>query len=186
MNQKKNKTTIFSVDQLVSYVAILVGLSALIVSLYEASIFRKQQKAAVWPYLELNYAYNSNNGVFSYNIQNKGMGPAILEWSSIKIDDTPMHNWRNYRNEIFTTDTLKLGKSYIYNRVIAPGETVNMLIISDKQAAYIAYKNRKRISFEICYRSIFDEYWLLKRNSSGRSHSKIKYFDIAPEDEFED
>lgn len=165
----ENKRRFLNPEMFIALSAVLVGVCALTVSVYEANIFRKQQKASVWPYLELSYSHTHNN--FSYYIQNKGVGPAIMKWMVIKIDDKPIKNWSDYRRVIFTNDSVLTRTSYINGRVISPNEIIKMISFSNEKAMQQAQAaiNNNRISVEFCYSSIFDDFWTVKMDSTGSS-----------------
>ncbi len=173
MNTTKKRTGIFAPDKLMAYSAVLVGLCALAVSIYEANIFRKQQKAAVWPYLELSY---SNVGGFSYIITNKGVGPALIKWVIIKVDGEPIASWNEYKKRILDASGSNFSfiSSFLNGRVISSKEKIKIISFDDPGAVALALKNIDRVSFEICYGSIFDDYWILKRDKSERKIYQVK------------
>ena len=165
MDEIEKKRSIFSPEKLVAYMAVLVGLCALGVSIYEANIFRQQQKASVWPYLEFSY---SNIDGFSYNLKNKGVGPAIIKWIVVKIDGIPIKSWKEYGKKIFEVDKSNVDyvSSFISERVISSNENIRIILFKDPATIRTVLKNISRISFQICYSSIFDDHWIIKMDCS--------------------
>jgi hypothetical protein len=64
----------FNFANIASALAVLISVSALIVSFLELSAIRTDQRTSVWPYLELSRFYGSEG--FAYRLTNKGVGPA--------------------------------------------------------------------------------------------------------------
>ena len=166
MPAAKKKTNMLYIELIVGCCAILVGLCALFVSIYEAKIFKQQQKASVWPYLE--FSYNIYNPGFSYEVQNKGVGPAIIQWVIVKIDGKPISSWRAYAQTILIPDSTKyrISVSSISDRVISPNEKIELFSIKDSHGARLARRSNDKVSFKICYKSIFNDYWIMSYDSS--------------------
>ena len=185
MAENRMRISLLSPDMLVACAAVLVGLCALGVSIYEANIFRQQQKASVWPYLELSY---SNLEYFSYEIQNKGVGPAIVKWAVLKIDGKPVKNWREFCAKLPMPNGAKTSfvSSYLYKRVLSAGEKISLIAFHEPNAARHILSHADKISVEICYGSIFDEHWILKMDSSGTSNDPIEDITIDTNNLFQD
>ena len=92
------KTKRFDRSDLMSLLAVLISLGAFWVSIYEANIMRDQQeimqeqtKAYVWPYIQANSKFSYDfkddnwNVDLSYSILNKGVGPARIKETELKI-----------------------------------------------------------------------------------------------------
>ena len=97
MEQNKppiNKTSRFDRSDLLSILAVIVSLSALGVSVYEAGILREQsalmqeqQKAAVWPYMDTNANHlYSKETMIEFSFTNKGVGPAKIKSFDLLIN----------------------------------------------------------------------------------------------------
>lgn len=72
-----------SIDFLLGISAVFLSASALIVSIFQTTIFREQQYASVWPHLEIIASLRS--GSYDYGIENKGVGPAIIKDIAFKL-----------------------------------------------------------------------------------------------------
>ena len=72
------------IEKWMGYVAVLVATIAAFAALYEARLNRQHQAISVWPYLQMWAAVSfsvdpeQNEDAFSFNIANKGVGPAII------------------------------------------------------------------------------------------------------------
>ena len=150
--------------------AVILSVVAIAVSLLEVSAMRDQQRASVWPYLSVQQSYLGDR--FSMTIENKGVGPALIE----QVD------WRHNGEEITNLDQLildtvgpELAFSYdTYrtsdpsNDVLAPGEEaiVFAVPIRDDTLAFLRGVN-SRVTLEACYCSIHGDCWTAALDEGG-------------------
>ncbi|MCK5145320.1 hypothetical protein KAR48_01115 [bacterium] len=178
------KIKILRPDMIIAMSAALVGISALFVSIYEADLFRKQQKATVWPYLELSF---SSSDHFSYNIENKGVGPAIVKWVKVVRNGELFSHWSDYARYIQFSDSVQIVTSYINSRVISAGEKIQLIYTEDPEAIRCLAKAERKnpLYFYVCYASIFGDHWIVKRDSTGTGTKPVKLQMIPVEDSFQ-
>lgn len=138
--------------------AIVVSVMTMFVYIYQAKIMREQQYTAVWPYLE--WMMSTGQG-FSIRVMNKGVGPAIIKSTSFKLDGKPVNGVNELLIGLFgNIDSLSRSEEEINNRVIAPGEQLEIFNIFDGPATRKIDKSiYTRIEYEICYCSIYEECW---------------------------
>jgi hypothetical protein len=155
-------------DFMVALLAVVIGLCTMFVYIYQARIMSRQMHATVWPYLESSVGQGEKR--LKISVENKGVGPAIVKRCYVLVDGKP------YRDGLDRIDSLirKLaGKAIDYNytnvepRVIAPGEEIAFLEFDEPSALHVLDSALKghSIAMEICYCSVFDDCWLLKRGS---------------------
>ena len=70
-----------SVELLLGISATLLSLGALVVSVAQAKIAREQQRASVWPYLEIGTGRLDDK--FILRLENKGVGPALVRRAEV-------------------------------------------------------------------------------------------------------
>lgn len=63
--------------------AVIIGVGAIGVSLYETTLVRQQLKGSVWPYLEGGFSYNQEG--FRYFLVNSGVGPARIQLLLLRL-----------------------------------------------------------------------------------------------------
>ncbi|MFM9837312.1 MAG: hypothetical protein ACKVOQ_03545 [Cyclobacteriaceae bacterium] len=142
--------------------AIFISVATLFVYIYQARIMQSQQHASVWPYVESSH---SNVDGFYLQVQNKGIGPAIIKDAHIFLDSTEVDLnglfdeliGKNRKNMPYQT-------SYVMGRVMAPSESFKIFNIVDPLYAHkmdSAFEVRN-IRFEICFCSIYKECWTSK------------------------
>lgn len=168
-NEPKNKLT--RADK-TSFLALLLSIAALAIGVIEARIMSQQQdtmvqqqKAAVWPYVELRSGVMVTDSLLFESIaENKGVGPAIIKEMSVSIDDevyTNISEFSNALNNLIGKDQYtitRFGISQTTKSVYKPGESRTLLevIIHDQEAfsEKVGYFN-----VNLVYCSIFDECW---------------------------
>lgn len=167
-NQKKE----WDLGVVLALVAVLISICTMIISLVETSIMKKQQqsmtesaKASVWPYVTSQVTTGLNNGeiVFKLAIENKGVGPALINNLDVYYNDKPMegsaisyvlkHCPEAVATNVFTNSSSK--------SVLSPGEVKQVLGFSFKNADFLNFADfTDKISSEFCYSNIYGDAWI--------------------------
>ena len=174
--EEQPKSPRFDRSDLLSILAVIVSLSALGVSVYEAGILREQsalmqeqQKAAVWPYMEVvgSYSYNERVEV-KYAFKNKGVGPAKIAVYKMSINGEEFSNYEEI--SAFFKKLLPGAKDLSVvagglGGVVAADEKVEVfyLNVDGYPGAYDIIRDLD-IKYEFCYCSIYDDCWYLNSN----------------------
>jgi hypothetical protein len=193
LDEKRNEQKLddrFDRSDLMSALAVIISIGALLVSLYQAKILRNQQqimqdqqKASVWPYLEANYKYQYSvtGGLWEidlkYDIENKGVGPAKIEDSRLEVLGKEVGSYAELTKLInsFLTDSLGLKDNsdvqISYGRpsgILSKDESFQFLqikipgLINGSEVS-----KRLNTTFAVCFCSIYGDCWTLKSNSDG-------------------
>lgn len=161
----------WNTEKIVSLAAVLISIGTLIVLIYQTNLMSKQQRLSVLPYLTMGNmgTYTPN---YKYMIFNNGIGPAFIE----KIEVKYKGNTNPYDLYVFLAEHAE-GFSQINNLfysnlavgTLIPAQTkVEHIMIEDstedgeKLHALLSRYFEEGLSFEITYRSIYDEKWLIK------------------------
>jgi hypothetical protein len=159
-------------EMIIALCATFISIATLIVYIYQArvmirqaEIMQSQQHISVWPYIETlttTMVSSEKPDEAYFEIENKGIGPAIAKQVTIKVDDVIMKD----NNELFETmigktDTLSISTTAVKNRVIAPGEKIRAFhIIGDELVKKFAIAfQKKKFEYIICYCSVYKECW---------------------------
>lgn len=144
--------------------AVLIGVSALSVSAYQASIMREQQRMSVWPHVAL---WNSNvdpSGKSSYYeiaLQNEGVGPARLQSVEVLVDGQSVGSWGEALVKLKPKDAQgqagEIWTSTLNNRVLPAGNKAIGLHLQNGWQAEVLDKERSRVRIRFCYCSIYNE-----------------------------
>jgi len=144
-------------DRITAIAAVLIGLAAVVVSVYTVLLQREQIRAEVWP--RLSFYYAGMDGEF--RIANKGVGPAIIESVQLSVDGKPARNWAEATSLLGLSDDGQL-YSTLSGTVLSPGEHLTYLQPSSPEAFAQIRGDVGRISLVVCYCSALGECWLLE------------------------
>ncbi|HEY0780003.1 MAG TPA: hypothetical protein VGD56_18705 [Gemmatirosa sp.] len=157
------------VDRVVSLSAAIVAVSALAVSIYQAKLARDQQRASVWPRLDLT----NNNGPHLYArvIRNVGLGPALVRNMEVTFDGRPLRQWGDLARTILGPDakriieadtTLEFMMSTVHRgSVLLPGASVEQLHLKGGTLpdAVMTAAFSGRLLWKACYCSLYGDCW---------------------------
>ncbi|WP_111670150.1 hypothetical protein [Algoriphagus litoralis] len=116
------------VNVLLGLSAVFLSASALIVSIIQTTIFKEQQRATVWPYMQLTTFFSGDS--YSYGLENKGVGPAIIKDFSYTYQGKSFKSTREAFTAIFGAGTKGVGYSAIAkDYVFKSGESIATLTI---------------------------------------------------------
>ena len=143
-------------DRLTALASGAVALLALAVSTYNVVLQRQQIRAQVWPHLSWTY---SQGELFTIQVSNEGVGPAIVKSVQLSVDKQPVPDWKTALDQL-ALPMKQVGFSEIRNAVIPPGQKVTMLTVpNDALSDKIADAFGRRLVLDICYCSVLDECW---------------------------
>ena len=154
--------------------ALVISVIAMISTIYQTSIMHTEQKALVWPYLELSQQYDDQR--FGFKVTNKGTGPAIV--TSVQLDykgkamehiDTLMNRInpkRNFGYNIMTNSSLN-------NQVFMSGEEKMVFSLPYNDETRIVLNSIKDVRVRIGYKSVLDEFWFF--DSETGKHKKEEF-----------
>jgi hypothetical protein len=154
-------------EMLVGISAVVIGVCAVAVSLYETSLMRKEQRASVLPLLELGRSYFVNpegqqrdKQRLTLSAENVGIGPARVMDFKVTVDGKPQPTWEKAMQALLdTTDPIGYGQSSINGRTIPPERTVTMFDLADADLAPGILEQFGRLEYEACFCSVFDDCW---------------------------
>ena len=166
-------------EMLVGISAVIIGLCALGVSLYETSLMREEQRAAVMPLLELSRSYYwqpselpETEPRLLLHAENVGIGPARVLNFRVTVDGDPQPTWEAaIRQLLALEEPVSYGQSTINGRTIPPDRSVTMLDLNDTEFTGQIMAEFDRLDFEACFCSIFDECWTTSYSTFGVANS---------------
>jgi len=152
--------------------AVLIGVCALGVSLYQASIMREQsmmmreeQRASVWPNIAVENSYTGES--FQLRVVNTGVGPARIGPVRMTLDREPIQTWTDLILKAQSTRQIRYYQSKVGNRVLPAGDFEKIFEVSDPAVADSVRRTLDRLVVEICYCSIYDDCWLYVQGFTG-------------------
>lgn len=171
-------------ESFVALAALIVSLSALGVGVYEARLQRTHDRAEVWPNLEVG-TFTSNDGA-TVVVNNTGLGPAIVEAITVSVDDAPQHTWPGVLHALLGDSTRNFGNTSLFDHGVRPGDRVELLRLTPSSMPTPFWSKIGRVRIRACYRSVFDERWMLDARLGTANHrtAVAKCPSQAPGDDF--
>ena len=165
MTEQSPRKKAIQPEMLVGVSAVFIGVCALFVSLYETSLMREEQRAAVLPIVELGRSHytkeeSPDKWRLSLHAENVGIGPALVRDFRVTVDGKAHPTWRSAFTALLGDDMrISYGQSTINGRTIPPDRMITMFDLSNTEIAADIVANFERLNFEACYCSVFDECW---------------------------
>lgn len=169
-------------DKILSLSAMSISFLTLIIFIYQTNLMSRQNALSILPYLQVATSDNPAAKSYSLSLKNHGVGPAIIESVTLVFGDK-RYDLEDYEDELFkflasiapeldsiqSLDTSTLDKGI----AIPTNETYLVFKVYNSQKDYqIIRKNLFRLEneglgFEIIYRSIQNERWMIHNDSEG-------------------
>jgi len=196
-NEKKQQRKPFKWDFsiLIAMIAVLISTLSAYISFKESKILMQQQKIALsqqetsaWPYLQ-NIPANNFKGdtiaIFIYSVENKGIGPAIINEVIYKFDNKEISNSSLGRELVEKYDSLlkirQIQNAALNQVVLAPGEIHNVVTIkisknkkSDLNLQSIVNEIGELYVLEYCYCSVYGKCWKVNRYDDIKQSDQCK------------
>ena len=177
-------------EMVIAVCAVITSVVALIIGWDQARIMRLQQKAEIWPIVQVTHLNDASEGVVTYSLEleNAGVGPALIESHVILIPDAPatedFDEMLAYLAPEMSDDVAK-GSLAIDSRVIRQGTSVRPIHAAwDATDENMAAMERMVDDFVsgareapgvfVCYCSILDECWVSSTLSEQVRPAKVK------------
>lgn len=166
-------------EMLVGASAVLIGVCALGVSLYETSLMREEQRAAVIPLMELGRSFlvyddetQIENWRLSLHAENVGIGPARVMDFHVTVDGVPKTTWSAAMQALIgRTEPIAYIQSTINGRTIPPDRSVTMFDLRDTELTKEIIDEFDRLDFQACFCSVFDECWTTHYSTFGATNA---------------
>lgn len=164
-------------EMLVGISAVIIGVCALGVSLYETSLMREEQRAAVVPLVELGRSYFADPEQLErekwrlvLHAENVGIGPARVMDFQVIVDGIARPTWSAAMQALLSRDApVRYGQSTINGRTIPPDRLVRMFDLTDVDLAPQIIAEFDRLDFEACFCSVFGDCWTTRYSTFGVS-----------------
>lgn len=155
---------------LIGLSALLLSVCGLFISIYEASLVRRQQRASAWPHLEV--APSLGDGRVKLWIRNTGVGPARIHAAALTYDGETLPGWDALLRELSEdAGRIPTYRSQVSGRVFpadSQGEAFFAVEPESGEAAreLVPILRREietgRLDVEVCYCSVFEDCWIAR------------------------
>ena len=161
----------------ISIAATVVSLCALATTIYQTHILKQQQYAAVWPRLEIRHTWNNSDNIYKLNLENTGIGPAIIQEVKIQYDNKFYKDFGDLALAISKKNKLNDQDSYwdksdlLPLSVLSQQQNKQLLFIGEKEHFKSFVTALDSIQVIITYESLYGDTWQI--NYPKISHKKI-------------
>jgi hypothetical protein len=134
--------------------------------IWQTKVATDQREAAVWPYVQAFPNRNSREPMFGISLVNVGVGPALIRYFSVRVDDKPVRSWREFLAAMSEEERVRqayFGDGVLQGSgwVLAPNAPLFAFRTSAPEAVNaLDGPAWKRIDVAFCYCSVFDRCWL--------------------------
>lgn len=155
-------------EVLVGLAALILSLCGLFISIHETMLVRQEQRASVWPYVELGTSVSE--GTVAFWAGNTGVGPARVRAVAVQHRGETEPGWEDLLASV-ADEPVEIGGyrySLLNGRVLPPGtrrDTIFELEAEDVEAPgdlvgtlYEAILDGA-VDVTACYCSVYDECW---------------------------
>lgn len=137
---------------------ILIALFALVFSINEGRQTRLHNELSVKPYLAVSSFANTEQA--GYALISSGLGPAVIKWAEVRIDDKPYSNWADAESALNFPESVG-AKGTFSNpwpglQFPPNGQSLLYAVRSPNNIKYLS-ENVGRVQINICYCSIYGE-----------------------------
>ena len=147
--------------------ALLFSAIAMVIAFFELRSSDKQLEANVWPYVDMNL--NLEADTFSLQLENKGMGPALIHEFRVRLGDREVINAIEIVEAVnYPLENMSLSTESVPDSVLAVGEE---LVAFQIDAEGIGLRLRELIPYmriEVCYCSLNNQCWDNRDSASFR------------------
>src|ERR1041384_1757014 len=140
--------------------ALIVGVTAVVVGVYEAWLQRAHDRAEVWPRLEVS-TWTADSGA-TIRLDNTGLGPALVNYISVTVDGRPKSDWRSVLATLYGDSLPAFGQSTVFQRALRPGAEQTMIHLSARTVPQNFWDWVHRVTVRVCYASVFGDSWVVR------------------------
>lgn len=152
-------------ETFIAVAALIVSISAVAVGLYEASLQRHHDRAEVWPHLEIQVFTKQAGG--EIDLENSGIGPAIVQSVTVTADGKPMSTWTDVLHTLNGADPAPFGKFSAVDHALRPGDRLALIDMPVADMPHDFWKSIARVGVSACYASVFEQHWVVESKRLG-------------------
>lgn len=154
---------------------VLVGLSALVLSLcglfisiYETSLVREEQRASVWPHVEMGVSFTDRR--IRFHVRNTGVGPARIRTAAVSYRGETLGGWGDLLRSVSEGPVELSGRTFnlLNGRVLPPNsprEAIFEIDVDDVESPEGLIGTLRQVTLDgsvdvtACYCSVYGECW---------------------------
>jgi len=173
----------FDPEMIAAIAAVVIGVCALVISLYEVRIMRNQERASTWPYVVFGVANAPVEPEVSLILLNQGSGPAIKQGASVSYEGRYFKNWR----DVAAAAGLEENVNYTTNGLLAyallpAGGTQEVFSVPNDEQYRPLHRLMLKLKIKLCYCSMLGECWVTQTPGAADVSGSVEVTDILPKE----
>lgn len=167
MNQKPKWK--WSADTWISLGAMIIAFAGVLLTVREGNENREHNRLMVSPRVEISYDFTLQD--LGFNLMSVGLGPAVVKWFEVTVDNKPQESWRE------TLTSLGIGNTQYGFSVPNPGllysvgETHPLLKLnSNSPEGHIFDSKMGEIELRLCFCSMYKDDCYITTNKSSEKN----------------
>jgi hypothetical protein len=175
-------------DLVIAVCALLVSALATGASWWQSRVVAQQLSSQVWPYLTISTTYDPQ--YVAVEIDNDGLGPAIIRSTVLSIDGKPYANPALAFGRVFTTPKRGTYGAQISGlspgSVIRAGGSARLFRITAPWAArqFAAASGAGRFDVRLCYCSLLGNCWVISAKQQTDDPQGVRECPAAGRDQY--
>ena len=162
--------TLTDPEMMVALSALVVAVTALVVSVLQAQIMRQEQHVSVWPAVSMGVDVSADQGSFEFSAQNKGIGPGIVREFRLEVDGEPITSWDDFERAIspeLPRASAGRNQRSLTGVVLLPGEERRVYGFQNPEAYPLLREGLGRVRMTVCYCSVYGRCWISTSDYTG-------------------
>ena len=168
----------FRLDFFIAIAALLVSSISAFALIYQTHVIGQQYAATIWPYLDVESFSSSTQE--HIDLDNDGLGPALIRSAQLTIDGKPEQSWNDYFRMLVRGLPPRIKHASIHGSLedigpsytIRPGYSKRLFAIDYNVPALANIIQRHRIELSFCYCSLNGNCWLLRTTPGDELSTK--------------
>ena len=175
-------------DLVIAVCALLVSALATAASWWQSHVVAEQLSSQVWPYLTISTTYDPH--YVAVEIENDGLGPAIIRSSVLSIDGTPYPNPVSAFARVFKKPARGTVSAQISGlspgSVIRAGGSAKLFRLTAPWAAqqFGEAAASGRFDFRVCYCSLLGNCWTISAKQQSGDPQPLRECPPAGRDQY--
>ena len=147
--------------------ALLFSAIAMVIAFFELRSSDRQLEANVWPYVDMNIDLEADT--FSLDLQNKGMGPALIHEFRLLLRDQEVVNALELADAAeYPLEGLSMSTETVQDSVLSVGERLVAFRIDGEDVGLRLRDLITEMDVQICYCSLNNQCWDNRGSQSFR------------------
>jgi len=168
---------------MIGLAAVLLSLCGLFISIYETSLVHQQQRASVWPRVQVGPQLRGDS--VKILVSNDGIGPARLRAAAVEHEDDRLAGWTDMMARVGIQGDVST--RLLNRRVLSPDSEIEAFVFEDSTHALRNSILNGDLDITLCYCSVYEECWVtsmqsyvgvvvpdsLRESEPGRPHRRV-------------